>query len=136
MIPTTYSMKHATGLLSHDLQKSEWRDGTDCQVFVRSLVLPEILVFLENTVESDFYTDEQLEQCLLDPEILCDAEGLPTNSSDKYCTRRLFRKLLNNVQSPPTTALSKELLLCFVAVNDEMSLPVIWHNSVNPGLVH
>ena len=33
-------------VLSHDLQKSEWRDGTNCQVFVRSLALPEILVFL------------------------------------------------------------------------------------------
>ena len=123
-------------VLSHDLQKSEWRDSTNCQVFVCSLALPEILVFLENTVESDFYTDEQLEQCLLDPEILCDAEGVPTNSSAKYHTRRLFQNLLNNVQTPPATALSKELMSHFVAMNNETSLPVIWHNSVNPGLAH
>jgi hypothetical protein len=116
---------------------SEWRDGTNCQIFVRPSALPEIMDFLHNNVnEEDFYADKQLEENLVDQDVLTDPHGVPHNSTAKYHTRRLFYLLSGYMVAPPTTDTACRFVAHFVVPSEESILPVVWHNNVNLNLAH
>jgi hypothetical protein len=124
-------------VLSTRLTWSEWRDGTNSHILVRSCALVEINNFLDTVTESDFYADEQLQDNLLQDELVTDADGVPNESSAKYHTSRLFQRLLTYITvSPPMTNYGKDFVARFIAPKEQSKLPVIWHNSVNPGIVH
>jgi hypothetical protein len=81
--------------LSEKLTKSEWRDGTNHRIRVRSLAVPMILDFLrEKVTESDFYADEQLEDAMLHADDTShESNGVPINSTARYRTCQLFERL-------------------------------------------